>query len=90
MDYQDAGAGEVAEVIQSVDGGHSRHSRSRSVGSGKSDSLVEVLQKLLRKRVLCVRSVQRNAIHTREAVSLLHVSLRFDTIYGWHGPVSYR
>jgi len=85
MDYQYAGAREVAKVIQQVNGGPGRHSRSRSVGSSKSDSFVEVLQKLFRKRVLCVRSVQRDTIHAREAVSLLHVSLRFDSIYGWHG-----
>jgi len=88
MDYQDAGAREVAEVIQLVDGGPVRHGRSRSVGSGKSDSFVEVLQKLLRKRVLCVWSIQRDAIHAWKAVGLLHVSLRFDTIYGWHGSVN--
>ena len=54
---------------------------SRRVGSGKIDSVTEVLQELLRERVFCIWPVQRDAIHPRKAFSLLHVRLRFCSIH---------
>ena len=62
-------------------------SNSRGIGGSKSNSFVKVLQELLRQRVLRIRSVQRDAIHARKTVSLLHVCLRFCTIHGWHGEL---
>ena len=62
-------------------------SDSRRIGGSESNSFIEVLQELLRQRVLRVRSVQCNTIHARKTFSFLHVRLRFCAICDWHGEL---
>ena len=61
---------------------------SRRVGRGKCDSSIEVFQELPRKRILRIRSVQRNAIYAQKVFGLLHVSLRFGTVSDLHGELN--